>query len=274
MRANEPAHLIPYTIAVAHQKGGVGKTTTALTVGACLAEQHVHTLLIDLDPSLNLTNGVGLSSKFVNETLAEVLLAEAPLGSAIRSTTFENLDILPSGPGMLSLSHQLHARPTYEMLLDRLIAQPRMSMYEVILIDCPPMLDALTVLALSATDLVIIPTQCEYYALQALESMFRMIRMIRAKNNPKLRYRLLVTMFDRRGKFHARVLQLLREQYSNALLKATIGFDTRVRESQMAGVPLTVFAPKCRAAEHYRSLSRELQFYIQKKRMEPASAGG
>lgn len=260
--------LIPYTIAIAHQKGGVGKTTTALTVGACLAEQKVHTLLIDLDPSLNLTTGVGLAPNFIDETLAEVLLARTPLENAIRTTSYENLDILPSGAGMVSLSRQLQSRPSYETMLHSLIAQPRMSIYEVVLIDCPPMLDALTILALSAADMAIIPTQCEYYSLQALESMFRLIRLIRAKNNTQLRYRLLVTMFDRRGKFHARVLNLLREHYSNALFKSTIGFDTRVRESQMAGVPLTVFAPNCRATEHYRTLSKELLFYVQRKRSE------
>ncbi|NPV76706.1 MAG: ParA family protein [Anaerolineae bacterium] len=270
MNADNHWHLIPYTIAIAHQKGGVGKTTTALTVGACLAEQKVHTLLIDLDPSLNLTTGVGLPPNLIDETLAEVLLAGTSLENAIRSTSYENLDILPSGPGMVSLSRQLHSRPSYETLLRKLINHQRMSVYEVILIDCPPMLDALTILALSAADLAIIPTQCEYYSLQALESMFRLIRLIRAKNNAQLRYRLLVTMFDRRGKFHARVFELLREHYSNALFKATIGFDTRVRESQMAGIPLTIFSPNCRAAEHYRSLSKELLFYVQKKRSEGA----
>jgi len=265
---SNPWRLIPYTIAITHQKGGVGKTTTALTVGACLAEQKVHTLLIDLDPSLNLTTGVGLPSNMIDGTLAEVLLANTPLDEAIRSTSYENLDILPSGPGMVSLSRQLNSRPSYETLLRNLLNHQRLSIYEVILIDCPPMLDALTILALSAADLAIIPTQCEYYSLQALESIFRLIRLIRAKNNAQLRYRLLVTMFDRRGKFHTRVLELLRENYSNALFKTTIGFDTRVRESQMAGIPLTIFSPNSRAAEHYRTLSKELSFYIQKKRSE------
>lgn len=262
--------MIPYTITIAHQKGGVGKTTTALSVGASFAEQDVHTLLIDLDPSANLTSGVGLAPESIKQTLADVLLAGVPLDQTITSTPYTNLDVLPSGAGMFSLARQLHSRPSYETMLRSLLVNPRLSIYEVVLVDCPPMLDAMTILALTAADLAIIPTQCEYYSLQALESIFRLIRMIRVKTNSQLRYRLLVTMFDRRGKFHTRVLEMIREHYNNALFKALIGFDTRVRESQLVGVPLTSYAPNSRAAENYRTLSKELLFYIQRKRLEPA----
>ncbi len=138
-----------------------------------------------------------------------------------------------------------------------------MSGYDRVIIDCPPILDALTITALTAADLAILPTPCEYYSLQALESVFALIKLVRSKTNPSLRYRLLITMFDRRGTFHRRVLKQVQEHYQNAILETVIGFDTKIRESQLLGLPVTMHAPNSRAAEQYRALAEELERYVQ-----------
>jgi len=256
---------MPYRIALCHQKGGVGKSTTAAALGACLASEHRQpVLLLDLDPSANLTAGFGLRPEAINGSLADLVTGRQELPPSILHTTIPELDILPSNPNMLSLSRSLFGQQRYEYLLRDLLQQPCIQGYKFVFIDCPPMLDSLTISALTAADLVLIPTQCEYYSLQSLDNVFRLIKLVRAKTNPKLRYRLLITMFDQRGRLHARVLSMVRQHYDNALLNTIIGFDNKIRESQLAGVPITLYAPKTRAAMQYQALAQEIQVYVQR----------
>lgn len=254
-----------HVIAICHQKGGVAKTTTSLGLGACWAEHGVETLLIDLDPQANLTCNLGLDPDSVELSAAEVMTKEAAAGRAAVETRLPGLDLIPSNASMLNLSRRLYGTPKYEFLLRRALEDPALRHYAAVLIDCPPSVGPLTINALTAADLLVIPTQCEYYSIQALTDMFELVNVVRNRTNPTLAYRLLVTMFDGRGKFHAAMLEQLRDYFRNGILQTTIGFDTKLREAQAAGLPITVHAPQSRAAGQYRQLAEELRSYVTEK---------
>jgi chromosome partitioning protein len=256
---------MPFVIAVCHQKGGVAKTTTTLALGACFVEKRAETLMIDLDPQANLTSSIGLDSDRMEHSIAEVLLGKTDLAAVRLETSFPGLDIVPSNADMFTVSRELFQLTDYEYVLQRGLACPAASDYEFIILDCPPSLGPLTFTALTAADLLIIPTQCEYFSIQALTDMFAAINLIREKTNPQLVYRLLTTMFDGRGLFHARLLEQMRVYFKEGLLQTVIGFDTKLREAQLVGQPVTVHAPQCRAAQQYRQLAEELFVYVSNK---------
>lgn len=263
--------LTPYAIAVCHQKGGVAKTTTVSAIGACLAEMGHRVLLIDLDHSANLSVGVGISLVSVKKSSADILLGNETIGSLIQSTMITGLDIIPANLEMITAARFLILRPQYEYLLRNYLLFSELDGYDYILMDCPPGLGPVTMAALSAAHLALIPLPCEFYALQALDSVFMAIKAIRAKTNSGLRFRLLVTMFDRRGKLHPRVFSLIQEQFENALLNTTIGFDSKLRESQMLGKPITLHAPNSRSALQYRALAEEILAYVESQKvLQPA----
>ena len=255
----------PYVIAICHQKGGVAKTTTTLNLGASLVEGGIETLIIDLDPQANLTSSIGLDSDNMKFSIAEALLGEADLASIRLETSLPGLDIIPSNEVMFTISRDLFQVPEYEYRLRQILAGPATSDYGVVLLDCPPALGTLTFNALTAADLLIIPTQCEYFSIQALKDMFEIVNLIRKRTNPYLVYRLLVTMFDGRGTFHARMLEQMHEYFKEGLLQTIIGFDTKLREAQLAGLPVTVHAPQSRSAQQYRQLAEELNIYVSNK---------
>ncbi len=256
---------MPYVIAICHQKGGVGKTTTALALGACFVERGVRTLMVDLDPQANLTFNSGLEPDKVPFSIAEVLTGEVAPSQAVMESNLPGLDIIPSNPSMLDIGRRLYQMPDYEFLLRRALEGRALKEYAVVWLDCPPSVGPLTINALTAADLLIVPTQCEYYSIQALTDMFELVSVIRDRTNPPLAYRLLVTMFDGRGKFHANMLEQLREYFQEGLLSTVIGFDTKLREAQAAGLPITIHAPQSRGAGQYRQLAEELSSYVSKK---------
>lgn len=261
MLRQETSFREPYVIAVCHQKGGVAKTTTVSSLGAALAEQKHRTLLIDLDPSGNLTHGLGFSPSRVARSAADILLGNERLETIRQATPVRGLDLIPSNGEMVTVARFLNLRPKYEHLLRDCLSQPagRSGLaYDFVLIDCPPALGALTVTALSAAHMALIPTQCEYYSIQALDGIFKTIASVRANFNPQIYYRLLVTMYDRRGLLHTRVLSMLRERFGDVLFEQMIGFDSKLRESQLVGLPVTAHAPRTRAALQYRLLAGEL----------------
>jgi chromosome partitioning protein len=253
----------PFIIAICHQKGGVAKTTTALSLGACFAEQRLSTLLIDLDPSANLTSGAGLAPNKVRKSAADILLGNDPVSRVVQATCLPGMDLIPSNLDMAAASRFLSLRPRYESLLHTCITQNDSSHYEMVLIDCPPSLGPLAITALGAAHLALIPIQCEFYSLQALDGLFGAIRSTRARTNPQLAYRLVITMFDRRGSLHSRVLQLIQDQLPGALCETIIGFDSKVRESQLSGRPVPIHSPKTRAAQQYRCLASEIYAYVE-----------
>jgi chromosome partitioning protein len=151
----------------------------------------------------------------------------------------------------------------YEYKLHDNLAEPALAKFGVVLLDCPPSLGPVTIAALTAAQVVIIPTQCEYFSMQALNSTFELVRAVRAKTNPILKYRLLVTMFDLRGKLHGQALNYIQQHFAGALLQTVIGFDSKLRESQVAGRPITTYAQLSRGAQQYRQLAEELSVYVQ-----------
>lgn len=256
----------PYVIAICHQKGGVAKTTTASALGAVLAESNYPTLLIDLDPSANLTAGLGLSPREVDKSAADFLLGNDALTKIYHHTGVPGLDLIPSGPDMAAAAQVLAVRPKHETILRRSIHGQNIP-HQFVIIDCPPAMAAITTSALTAADLAIIPTQCEYFAIQAINSIFGFVNRVRQEHNPRLSYRLLVTMFDRRGKLHTQLYEKLQSYYADAMFETVIGFDSKLRASQIAGQPITVFAPQTRAARQYRNLAEEMYAYVQERRV-------
>jgi chromosome partitioning protein len=255
---------MPYVIAICHQKGGVGKTTTALALGACFVERGVRTLMVDLDPQANLTFNSGLEPDKVPFSIAEVLTGEVVPAQAVMESNLPGLDIIPSNDSMLDIGRRLYQMPDYEFLLRRALKEGALKDYAVVWLDCPPSVGPLNISALTAADLLIVPTQCEYYSIQALTDMFELVNVIRDRTNRPLAYRLLVTMYDGRGKFHAKMLEQLREYFHEGLLSTTIGFDTKLREAQAVGLPITIHAPQSRGAIQYRQLAEELSPYVSK----------
>jgi chromosome partitioning protein len=252
-----------YTIAICHQKGGVAKTTTALGLGASFAERGCNTLLIDLDPQASLTSGMGFNPIEMKRSAADILLGLEPLANTIRETSVPHLSLVPSNADMLMASQVLQSLSRYEHKFRDSLTQPIAEPFDMILFDCPPSLGPVTITALTAADLVIIPTQCEYFSMQALHSTFELVRAVRAKTNPHLKYRVLVTMFDLRGKLHTQALGYIQQHFGNAMLQTIIGFDSKLRESQVAARPITAYAQHSRGAQQYRQLAEELSVYVQ-----------
>lgn len=256
---------MPYVIAISHQKGGVAKTTTTLSLAACLVERQAKTLIIDLDSQANLTASIGINPAEALYSIAEALTGEADLASVRLETSLPGLDIVPSNAGMFTISRDLFQLSDYEYRLGQVLTSPAVSDYEFVLLDCPPSLGPLTFNALTTADLLIVPTQCEYFSIQALMDIFELIKVVRDRTNPELVYRLLVTMFDGRGNFHTRMLEQMRDYFNEGLLQTIIGFDTKLREAQVAGKPITIHAPQCRGALQYRQLAEELYDYVSTK---------
>ena len=256
---------MPHVIAICHQKGGVAKTTTTLGLGASLVERKLETLMIDLDPQANLTASIGINAADADLSIAEALLGQADLAAVRLETSLPGLDIVPSNAGMFTIGRELFQLTDYEYRLRQVLSGPAASDYEYVLLDCPPSLGPLTFNALTAADLLIVPTQCEYFSIQALMDIFELVKVVRDKTNPALVYRLLVTMFDGRGNFHTHMLAQMRDYFNEGLLQTIIGFDTKIREAQVAGQPITIHAPQSRGAQQYRQLAEELTIYVSTK---------
>ena len=245
-------------IAISSQKGGVAKTTTSLTLGACLAEQGRSVLLVDLDPQANLTQSLGVEPERLRRTVGDALLEQASLLSVSRESAVFNLDLAPANAGLLVLDKVLYGRPGYEYRLKRQVQALTGGYYEVVIFDCPPALGTLTLNALTAADLLIIPVACEYYAARSLRGYLEVVRLVQRNTNPGLTYRLLVTLFDRRQRVSQLILGQLRQAYGAALFETLIPVDVRVRESPILGQPVTRYAPTTRAALGYRALALEV----------------
>jgi len=249
-------------ITISNEKGGVAKTTSALSIGAALAETGHGVLLVDLDPQANLTLAVGHDPAQSQRTAAEILLDDLPLASARATTDVERLDIVP-GSGRIELSEQfLPVRANYAVILRRALRDTLETDYDFVVIDCPPALGAITMNGLCAADLLVIPTQPEYFSAYALRDMMAIIRRVRRDGNPDLAYRILVTMLDRRNRSHRNIHEQLRSTFGDGLLTTVIEIDTKLRESPIAGVPITTYKTSTRGAIQYRVLAQELVQYV------------
>ncbi len=258
-----------YVIAIANEKGGVAKTTTALSLGAALVEIQKEVLLVDLDPQANLSLGLGIRAGSTSQSVADVLMGNKTILGVSQETGVPGLDLVAANHELMMAERFLSVRQDYESLL-RQALRPA-SIYDVILLDCPPALGPLTRSALTAANLLIIPTQCEFFSAHALRNMLNLIREVRQHTNPNLRYRLLLTIIDRRNRIHRSLHEQVRAAFGNAVFETVIEMDTRVRESQAFAQPITVYAPKSRSANQYRALAQELRHYAQEILGSPPS---
>jgi len=254
-----------YTIAISNEKGGVAKTTTTISLGAALAETGEKVLLIDLDPQANLTLSAGLEIGTVSVSSSNILVEAAPLLSAKQQTEIENLDIIPAHPNIDSAEQYLPIRTNYSATLRRAIDNASPLSYDYILLDCPPFLGAITQNALSAAKLLIIPTQAEFFSAYALRNMMGMIRRVRQESNPDLAYRILITMLDRRNRTHRNIEEQLKNTFGKGLFETVIEIDTKLRESPIAGLPISQYKPSSRGSQQYRILAQELMEYAKEK---------
>jgi chromosome partitioning protein len=250
-----------YLISIANEKGGVAKTTTTSSLGASLAENRKKTLLVDLDAQANLSLALGVDPSRVQNSIVQILLDSLSMKSCVIETSIDSLYILPANSQLGELEHKLPSIPEYESLLKNALQDIR-SDYDFILFDCPPFLGAVTVNAVTASDLLLLPTQTEYFSINALRNMMLTIRQVRSRGNPELTYRLLITMFDRRNRIHRDLNEQLRTTFGKGVLDTVIETDTKLRESNIAGVPIIYHAPKSRAALQYRSLAQEILSYV------------
>lgn len=257
-------------IAIANEKGGVAKTTTTLSVGGALVEAGHEVLMVDLDAQANLTLALGIEPPKTRYSIANILLESMNPIKVSRETGVHGLDIIPSNAEMGVAEKFLPTRQNYEYTLRRALRETSPLYYDFILLDCPPFLGAVTINALTASDLLVIPTQAEFFSITALRTMMNQVRRIRATLNSSLTYRLLLTMVDRRNKTHRTLSEQLQVTFGNGLFQSMIETDTKLRECPIAGLPITLYAPKSRSAMQYRNLAQEISEYVQESTAQPA----
>lgn len=243
-------------IAIANEKGGVAKTTTVVSLGGALAEFGQRVLVIDLDPQANLTLALGVKPREVARSISHVMLNNGNPVDAIMKTNVANLSLIPSNAEMGLAERFLPVRQDYHTILQKSL-DGNLG-YDFILFDCPPALGAITLNALTAANLLIIPTQAEYFSAYALKSMMTAVRQVRNQGNPSLVYRVLVTMLDRRNRTHRTLVEQLKATFGDGLLETAIEMDTKLRESPIVGLPIMQYMSQSRSAEQYRALGREI----------------
>lgn len=251
-------------IAIANQKGGVGKTTTAINLGAALAKSEIRTLVIDFDPQANTTAGMGIPKDTSRKTVYDGLLSEAPFGDLILPTTLERLFLVPSEKNLVGAALELADRPDREQFLRRKLEAIRAN-YDFILLDCPPALDLLTLNALVAADSVLVPVQCEYFALEGISEFFDTLIRVRRSHNPRLAVEgILLTMFDDRTNLSHQVRDDLKSFFGDQVFETMIPRNVRLAEAPSHGKPIFLYDPTCRGAESYMQLATELINHDQK----------
>jgi chromosome partitioning protein len=245
-------------IAVASQKGGVGKTTTAINLGACLAQESKRVLLIDIDPQGNCSSGLGVNGNDQRVTTYEVLIGQAEITEAIQPTALANLDIVPTGQRLSGAEVELVGMMARETRLRSCLTKVR-DEYEYVLIDSPPSLGLLTVNALTASDSVLIPLQCEYLALEGLTQLISAIRLVQDHLNPGLRIEgVLLTMYDARLNLSQQVVAEARKFFADRVYKTMIPRNVRLSEAPSFGKPIVLYDPHSSGADSYRDLATEV----------------
>lgn len=244
-------------IAIANQKGGVGKTTTSVNLAAALAKLGSKVLLVDIDPQANATSGVGVDRNVARKTTYHVLVLRQPLESVTIRTEF-GFDIVPSDRNLAGAEVELIGMADRELLLKQALL-PHISAYDFVLLDCPPALNLLTVNALAAADSLLVPVQCEYYALEGVSELFNTLARLRRVVNPSLKIEgLLLTMYDERTNLAPAVAADLRGFYSGLVFQTIIPRNVRLAEAPSYGKPVLYYDAKSRGAESYLELAKEV----------------
>lgn len=245
-------------IAVANQKGGVGKTTTTINLSACLAEQGQKVLVIDVDPQGNTTSGLGIDKNNTENTVYELMLGEASIDDCIYKSVMDDLDVIPSNVNLAGAEIDLIDIDDREYILKKIVNSLK-EKYDFILLDCPPSLSMLTVNAMTAANTVLVPIQCEYYALEGLSQLIRTINLVKQKLNPELEIEGAVfTMYDARTNLSLQVVENVKANLKQTVYKTIIPRNIRLAEAPSHGLPINLYDSKSAGAESYRLLAEEV----------------
>jgi chromosome partitioning protein len=249
---------LPRVIAVANQKGGVGKTTTTVNLGAALAELGYRTLVVDLDPQGNATTGLGIDARNFEHSMYDVIMHDTPLEDAIEATSVRNLFVAPATIDLAGVEIELVPAFSRELRLRRAVATV-VDDFDFVLIDCPPSLGLITINGLAAASEVLVPIQCEYYALEGLGQLLRNVHLVASNLNDRLEVSAIVlTMYDARTRLAIDVAAEVREHFGDKVCRIVIPRTVRLSEAPSFGQPITVFDPASRGAVAYRELAKEV----------------
>ena len=245
-------------ISIANQKGGVGKTTTAINLAASLAAIEHPTLVIDIDPQSNTTSGLGIDSKTVTNSIYEVMIGSTDVNDAIRQTELDFLDLVPAHINLVGAEIEMIDREERERILKKAIANLR-EQYDFIIIDCPPSLGLLTINALTASDSIVIPVQCEYFALEGLGQLLNTIKIVRQHLNPELEIEgVLLTMYDTRTRLSNQVAEEVKRYFDDRVFKSVISRNVRLAEAPSFGKPALLYDSMSVGSKNYLALAREI----------------
>ena len=245
-------------IAIANQKGGVGKTTTTINLAACLAEKDQHVLVIDIDPQGNTTSGLGIDKNDLDNTVYELILGECSIYDCIVKDAIPNVSVLPSNVNLAAAEIELIGVDKKEFILKNEVDFVKDD-YDFIIIDCPPSLNLLTINAMTTADSVLVPIQCEFYALEGLSQLIHTVNLIKERLNPDLEMEGVVfTMYDSRTNLSMQVVENVKANLQENICETVIPRNIRLAEAPSYGMPITMYDPKSSGADSYRKLADEL----------------